>query len=100
MGGSSWNLSRGVVFSFYRWEKESEKNFHFIHQHNDNVEGLVSTVELTINEKAYRLVNKAYTLFVCYMCLRFLFVFVLCLFLFCVNFILELHMTMTFVGFF
>jgi hypothetical protein len=79
---------QGVLFfSFYQWEKENEKKFHFIHHHNNNVKGLLLAVVLTTNKKMYRLVCKAYMFYFITCAQSSLFVFTLCLSLFCVNFI-------------
>jgi len=56
----------------YQGEEESEKKIHFIHRHNDDVEGLFWIATLTLNENAYTLACRVLKLFVYYMCSRFL----------------------------
>ncbi len=62
-GGLFWNLSKGVIFSFYQWEEEREKDFHFVHCHSDGVKHLFLTIALTTNKKAYMLIKDIFALY-------------------------------------
>jgi hypothetical protein len=63
LGGLFWNLPKGVIFSFYQWEEEKEKDFHFVHCHSDGAKHLFSTIALTINKKAYMLIKDIFALY-------------------------------------
>ncbi len=62
------NLSKGSFFSFYLWDEEREKKFHFVSRHSDGAKGLLLAAALTADKKMYILVCRADTLSVCYIC--------------------------------